>query len=70
MRIIGTNRKLFLAEPIVKACNEAYEADFDQAMAFVQKLKADAMASNNVEDILSKSESDTIHRMEFASISR
>lgn len=49
LRLVGTSRKLYPAEPIVNACNQAYHADFEQAMSYANTIR-DTVAASSVGD--------------------
>lgn len=46
LRLIGTPRKLYKAEPIVEAANVAFESDLASAEIFVQNIKETVAASS------------------------
>lgn len=46
LRLVGTNRHLFPAKPIVDACNLAYHEDSDRASHYAAQIKEAAAASS------------------------
>ena len=53
LRIIGTARKLYLAKPIVEACNAAYNEDLGLADNYISSIKESAKISmpSNISEI-------------------
>lgn len=51
LRLMGTSRRLFLAEPIVSACNRAYAEDFDLATNFAKVIREAVAAASTDGDI-------------------
>ena len=65
LRIIGTARKLFLAEPIVKACNEAYHEDIEHAEKFITKLREETISSGSESMVGRSSDYSGVHHLKF-----
>lgn len=46
LRLLGSGRQLFLAKPIVDACNQAYDEDFNRALEFSSAITESVSASS------------------------
>lgn len=51
LRLIGTSRRLFLAEPIVSACNAAYEEDSLKANKYAETIRETVSAASTDTDV-------------------
>lgn len=51
LRLAGTARKLYPADTIVKACNDAYSEDFDKAQSYATTIREVASACSTDTDV-------------------
>lgn len=65
LRLSGTARKLYPADAIVRACNDAYSADFNKAQSFATNIKEAASACSTDTDVGSELFSSGIAKLQL-----